>query len=64
MSRTLPAVPIQTPSSRQTITSLLRMQGSTPTNGFTLVTPGAQTISGSLFDASGINGTANVMVSP
>lgn len=34
------------------------------TNGFTLVTLGNQTISGSLFDASGINGIANVTVSP
>jgi len=34
------------------------------TNGFTLMTPGNQTISGSIFDASGINGTASVTVSP
>jgi hypothetical protein len=33
------------------------------TNGFTLMTPGDQTISGSIFDAAGINGTANVTVS-
>lgn len=34
------------------------------TNGFTLITPGNQTISASIFDASGINGTASVTVSP
>ncbi len=34
------------------------------TNGFTLMTPGNQTISASIFDASGINGTASVTVSP
>jgi len=34
------------------------------TNGFTLVTPGNQTISGSIYDAPGINGTAQVTVSP
>jgi hypothetical protein len=34
------------------------------TNGFVLMTPGNQTISGSIIDASGINGTANVTVSP
>lgn len=33
-------------------------------NGFTLMTPGNQTISASIFDASGINGTASVNVSP
>ena len=33
------------------------------TDGFTLKTPGNQTISGSIFDASGINGTADVTVS-
>ncbi len=33
------------------------------TNGFTLKTPGSQTISGSLYDATGINGTATVTVS-
>jgi hypothetical protein len=33
------------------------------TNGFILNTPGSQTISGSLYDASGINGTAAVTVS-
>lgn len=33
-------------------------------NGFTLMTPGSQTISGTIFDASGINGTASVTVSP
>lgn len=33
------------------------------TNGFILKTPGSQTISGSLYDASGINGTATVTVS-
>ena len=32
-------------------------------NGFILKTPGSQTISGSLYDASGINGTATVTVS-
>jgi hypothetical protein len=34
------------------------------TNGFTLSTPGTQTISGSIHDASGINGSAIVSVSP
>jgi hypothetical protein len=34
------------------------------TNGFTLMTPGNQTISASIFDASGINGSATVTVSP
>jgi len=34
------------------------------TNGFILKTPGNQTVSGSMYDASGINGTANVTVSP
>jgi hypothetical protein len=34
------------------------------TNGFTLMTPGSQTISGYIFDASGINGAANITVSP
>jgi len=34
------------------------------TDGFTLMTPGNQTISASIFDASGINGSANVTVSP
>jgi hypothetical protein len=34
------------------------------TNGFTLMTPGNQTISGSIFDATGINGTASVTVAP
>ncbi len=34
------------------------------TNGFTLMTPGNQTISASIYDASGINGTAGVTVSP
>jgi hypothetical protein len=34
------------------------------TNGFTLMTPGNQTISATIFDATGINGTANVTVSP
>jgi hypothetical protein len=33
-------------------------------NDFTLMTPGNQTISASMFDASGINGSASVMVSP
>lgn len=33
-------------------------------NGFILKTPGNQTVSGSMYDASGINGTANVTVSP
>lgn len=33
------------------------------TNGFVLNTPGGQTISASLYDASGINGTATVTVS-
>lgn len=34
------------------------------TDGFTLMTSGNQTISASIFDASGINGTARVTVSP
>ncbi len=34
------------------------------TNGFTLSTPGNQTISGAIFDATGINGTASISVSP
>jgi len=34
------------------------------TNGFTLMTPGGQTISATIFDATGINGSANVTVSP
>jgi hypothetical protein len=34
------------------------------TNGFTLMTPGNQTISASIFDASGINGTTSVTVTP
>jgi hypothetical protein len=33
------------------------------TNGFTLLTPGNQTISATIYDAPGINGTANVTVS-
>lgn len=33
-------------------------------NGFILSTPGTQTISGSIHDASGINGSANITVSP
>lgn len=34
------------------------------TNGFILMTPGNQTVSASIFDANGINGTVNVTVSP
>jgi hypothetical protein len=34
------------------------------TNGFILKTPGSQTISATMYDAAGINGTANVTVSP
>ena len=34
------------------------------TNGFTLMTPGNQTISGYIFDAMGINGSAAIAVSP
>jgi hypothetical protein len=34
------------------------------TNAFALKTQGDQTISASIFDAAGINGTANVSVSP
>ena len=34
------------------------------TNGFTLLTPGNQTISGSIHDANGINGSATIAVSP
>jgi hypothetical protein len=33
-------------------------------NGFTLSTAGSQTISGSIFDATGINGSATISVSP
>jgi predicted short-subunit dehydrogenase-like oxidoreductase (DUF2520 family) len=34
------------------------------TNGFTLTTSGNQTISATIYDATGINGTADVTVSP
>jgi hypothetical protein len=34
------------------------------TNGFTLSTPGNQTISGSIHDSTGINGSAMIAVSP
>ncbi len=34
------------------------------TNGFTLNTPGRQTVSGIVYDARGINGSATVIVSP
>jgi hypothetical protein len=34
------------------------------TNGFTLATPGTQTISGEIIDAIGINGITNVTVAP
>lgn len=34
------------------------------TNGFTLSTPGNQTISGAIFDAMGINGNATISVAP
>jgi hypothetical protein len=34
------------------------------TDGFVLKTPGNQTISATMFDAKGINGTANIAVSP
>lgn len=34
------------------------------TNSFTLMTPGDQTISATIYDASGINGSATVAVSP
>lgn len=34
------------------------------TNGFTLSTPGKQTISGAIFDATGINGSATLTVTP
>lgn len=34
------------------------------TNRFTLSTPGNQTISGAIFDATGINGKATISVSP
>lgn len=34
------------------------------TNGFSLTTTGSQTISGSIADASGINGSATIAVSP
>jgi len=33
-------------------------------NGFTLSTPGNQTISGAIFKATGINGSATIVVSP
>ena len=33
-------------------------------NGFTLMTPGAQTISATIYDSPGINGSATVTVSP
>jgi hypothetical protein len=33
-------------------------------NGFTLTTPGNQTISATIFDATGISGSADVAVSP
>jgi len=33
-------------------------------NGFTLSTPGNQTISGAIFDATGINGSVTITVSP
>jgi len=34
------------------------------TNGFTLMTPGNQTISATIYDAIGINGSATIAVSP
>lgn len=34
------------------------------TNGFTLMTPGNQTISATIYDAIGINGSATISVSP
>jgi hypothetical protein len=34
------------------------------TNGFTLMTPGNQTISGEIIQATGINGSATIAVSP
>ena len=34
------------------------------TNGFTLMTSGSQTVSATIFDATGINGTVSVKVSP
>jgi hypothetical protein len=34
------------------------------TNGFTLMTAGNQSVSATIFDATGINGTAEVTVSP
>jgi len=34
------------------------------TNGFVLYTPGNQTISATMYDAKGINGTASIAVSP
>lgn len=34
------------------------------TNGITLMTPGSQSISATIFDATGINGTVDVTVSP
>lgn len=34
------------------------------TNGFTLSTPGRQTISGAIFDATGINASATLTVTP
>ena len=33
-------------------------------NGFTLMTPGSQTISATIYDAIGINGSATITVSP
>ena len=33
-------------------------------NGFILITPGSQTISGEIIAATGINGSANIPVSP
>jgi hypothetical protein len=34
------------------------------TKGFALITPGSQSISGYIFDATSINGSAKIMVSP
>jgi hypothetical protein len=34
------------------------------TNGFTLMTPGSQSISATIYEAKGINGSTNVTVSP
>jgi hypothetical protein len=34
------------------------------TDGFVLNTPGSQTISGDIYDATGINGSATIAVSP